>query len=618
MDEASVMANGQSGPFIHDMSPRANKTRSLSDGGGTPSKISSSPRITETSRRISKDDIDVRDAQPPATPRHTQVEGWPLQMPPRPFTPPSTTSNSYGRPPLSPNLDASHTYTSPANIIPRLSRGLGFSRAATSLHHSTLAESSPDSSPIIDNRAMSMPRCGSEFGAPQQSSSSLWSIMDSREKVNINSSLGSTPQQLVRSDSSSSSGFDDAMDEDTEEPYVITPQVFRSTSSLPQAGPFGSPAMGSLVHFQQRQRYRKQYTKKMCGPLGLGFNVSAASITKSPSGNSSNTRRESISWQANQLHITTADGDESVKSLSDVDSHGGDGSRKVIRRAVTRQRNLLPKTKTFARIRAALFEEVAPAEAETRREAEVVKQVRESIDTRKPRVPSLSSESVTATGALSSPNLTYTDTIDDIQDYDMAVLSDLSTGTPSQFKQYALKNPKMLGDAFSESSSVGGALRTPPPLAFLPLESSSGLSEDAIMDSPLPGRLSRGSFSYDSNAQGPSAADYSWRFNNKRRRDDDFDPMSFKRRAVSPGMSVHNSPIPHSPLQRDSIPWGTRAGSAGGERGGSSALSDAGSVSGGNSVTYSSGTPGRQSGMGMVGLQGMADTNDGIMRMSMD
>lgn len=278
----------------------------------------------------------------------------------------------------------------------------------------------------------------------------------------------------------------------------------------------------------------------------------------------------------------------------------------------------------------------------------MVKQVRESIDTRKPRVPSLSSESVTATGALSSPNLTYTDTIDDIQDYDMAVLSDLSTGTSSHFKQYALKNPKMMGDAFSESSSVGGALTTPPPLAFLPLESSSGLSEDAIMDSPLPGRLSRGSvspparnicrsctamksfpqkltlvtlcnqFSYDSNAQGPSAADYSWRFNNKRRRDDDFDPMSFKRRAVSPGMSVHNSPIPHSPLQRDSAPWGTRAGSAGGERGGSSALSDAGSVSGGNSVTYSAGTPGRQSGKGMVGLQGMVDTNDGIMRMSMD
>ena len=42
--------------------------------------------------------------------------------------------------PLSPKLDHSQIYASPTNILPRRSRGLDFSRAATSLHHSTLAE----------------------------------------------------------------------------------------------------------------------------------------------------------------------------------------------------------------------------------------------------------------------------------------------------------------------------------------------------------------------------------------------------------------------------------------------------------------------------------------------
>ncbi|KAG5988524.1 hypothetical protein E4U54_004611, partial [Claviceps lovelessii] len=343
-DETAVMEKRQSEPSIYDMSPRANKMRSLSDGGGTPSKLSPSPRITENSRGTWKDDIDVRDAQSPATPHRSQVKGLSLPMPPRQFTPPPTASNPYARPPpLSPKLDPSQIYASPTNILPRRSRGLDFSRAATSLHHSTLAESSPDSSPIIGDRAMSFPRDrrGSEFAGPEQSSSSLWSIMGSHEKTNVGSSLGSTIQLALGSDSSSSSADDDAMDEDMEEPYVTTPQVSRTTSNFGPAGPFGSPAMSSLINFQQRQRHRKQPRKKMRGPMGLGLNVSAASISKSPPSSAAKNRRESISWQANQLHISTADGDESGKSQSDVDANGGDGQRGVIRRAVTRRGNLL-------------------------------------------------------------------------------------------------------------------------------------------------------------------------------------------------------------------------------------------------------------------------------------
>ncbi|KAG5982234.1 hypothetical protein E4U55_002179 [Claviceps digitariae] len=624
MDEAAVMDKRQSEPNVFDMSPRANnKIRSLSDGGGTPSKLSPSPRITETSRGTWKDDIDVRDAQSPATPHRSQVKGLSLSMPPRQFTPPPAASNPYARPPpLSPKLDPSQIYSSPTNILPRRSRGLDFSRAATSLHHSTLAESSPDSSPIIGDRAMNIlrDRRESEFGGAEQSSSSLWSMMGHHEKMNVSSSLGSTIQQhAVGSDSSSSSCDDDPMDEDTEEPYITTPHVSRTTSNLGPAGPFGSPAMSSLINFQQRQRHRRQPRKKMRGPMGLGLNVSATSISKSPPSSSTKTRRESISWQANQLHISTADGDESGRSQSDVDANGGDGQRGVIRRAVTRRGNLLPKTKTFARIRAALFEEVAPAEAETRREAEVVKQVRESDVALGRSVAPLSAQPGTAASALSSPNLTTTDNFDDIQEYDVAMMSDLSAGTSSNFKQHAFKNSKAFLDTFSESSSTtGGARTTPPPPTLLPLGSSSGVSEDAAMDSPLPGGTSRNFFFQGNNSQGLSAAEMTWRFNNKRRRDDDFDPCSFKRRAVSPGMSAHNSPIPQSPLQRDSAPWGSRAGSAGGERAGSSAQSESGSVGGGTPGNFSAGASCRQNGKGRVGFQGMVDTNDGIMRMSIE
>ncbi|KAG6002287.1 hypothetical protein E4U21_003278 [Claviceps maximensis] len=628
-DEAAViMDKRQSEPSIYDTSPRANnKIRSLSDGGGTPSKLSPSPRFSETSRGTWKDDIDVRDARSPATPCRAQVKAFSLPMPPRPFTPPPTASNPFARPaPRSPKPDPSQSYASPTNFLPRRSRGLDFSRAATSLHHSTLADSSPDSSPTIGDRAMSIPRDrrGSEFGGPEQSSSSLWSIMGHHEKVNVSSSLGSTMQHAVGSDSSSSSADDDPMDEDMEEPYVTTPQVSRTTSNLGPTGPFGSPAMSSLINFQQRQRHRKQPRKKMRGPMGLGLNVSATSISKSPPSSSAKTRRESISWQANQLHISNADGDESGKSQSDVDANGGDGQRGVIRRAVTRRGNLLPKTKTFARIRAALFEEVAPAEAETRREAEVVKQVRESDVTLEPRVAlPPSAQPGAAAGALSSPNLTTTDSIDDMQEYDMAMMSDLSAGTPSNSRQHSIKNPKAFLETFSESSSTtgGGVRTTPPPLALLPLESSSGVSDDAAMDSPLTGGPFRSSASQGTNVQGLTAAEMTWRFNNKRRRDDDFDPCSFKRRAVSPSMSAHNSPIPQSPMQRDSAPWGSRSGSVGGERGGgSSAQSDTGSVSGGTpgNISSSAGAPGRQNGKGRVGFQGMVDTNDGIMRMSIE
>lgn len=345
------------------------KSRSLSDGGGPTPKLSPSPHIVASARRTSKDDHDIDDlcsssagataaatlAALPSTPKRSEVRGWSSQhilqqqQPPpsrisRDFTPPPVAvgSTAFGKPaPLSPKLDHSQIYASPTNILPRRSRGLDFSRAATSLHHSTLAESSPESSPTVGGRGMNIPARRREFGQGAehslQSSASLWpAAVGNPERMAISSSLGST--QAVGSESSSSSEDDDLMDEDTDEAYVTTPQVSR-TGPGGGGNPLGSPAMGPLASFQNRQRPRKHPKKKVRGPLGLGFNINPSALSRSPPSNSSRARRESISWQANQLHISSGDGEDSGRS--DVDGPPGDAQPNVTRRAVTRRGNLL-------------------------------------------------------------------------------------------------------------------------------------------------------------------------------------------------------------------------------------------------------------------------------------
>ncbi|GKU06908.1 unnamed protein product [Fusarium langsethiae] len=610
-DTAAVLdIDDQAAPGSHPRSPLT-KTRSMSDGGGTPSRLSPSPRIVDESRRTSKDDTSIPTPQP-VTPRRPNFSnrGFTIQMPPRDFTPPPP--NSYVKPaPLSPKLDHSQIYASPTNILPRRSRGLDFSRAATSLHHSTLAESSPDSSPTAGGRAMNIPSRRSHYAGPEQMSTSLWSVMGNQEKMHISSSLGS---QAVGSDSSSSSDDDELMDEDMDESYVTTPQVNKIGPALGppgSGGTFGSPAMSSLMSFQQRQRPRKQSKKKARGPLGLGF--SASSLSKSPPANSSRARRESISWQANQLHISGADSDE-ARAMGDVDGIG-DGQRNVIRRVVTRRGNLLPKTKTFARIRAALMEESTPAESEFRREAEVVKQVRDCDMELEPRISQQTAESTQPTTAPSSPTLIQQEGLNDVPEDD--IMGDIAMGLSSSFKQHAIKNSKgkPFWDAFSEPSGTGSIRTTPPPAAFLPRGSSSGISEDVAMDSPSVGGATAPQNGVN---QPPSAAEITRKINSKRRRGDgDFDPVSFKRRAVSPGMSVHNSPVTQSPLQRDGMSWGSRPGSNGGDKAGSSAPSEAGSTPG--NLSGSSSAAGRlNNNKGRVGFQGMVDTHDGLMRMSIE
>ncbi|KAK4044315.1 D-isomer specific 2-hydroxyacid dehydrogenase [Parachaetomium inaequale] len=707
VDEVAVADERGFGPSSRNIRSPAPKSRSLSDGGGTPRlRLSPSPHIVEAALRQSKDDIAIRDKDHehmpplPSTPVRAgfPARGLSLQMPPREPASPACPS-AYARPaPHSPKPE--HPYASPTNILPRRSRGMDFSRAATSLHHSTLADpASPDSSPTIGSRAMNIPgRRAAEYGATDQTSTSLWSMMGNQERMHISSSVGSTAGHAI-SDLSSTSDDDDYMDEDMEEAYVTTPQVQKvgmSSAASAMGAPWmpGSPAASNLLSFQQRQRQRKHPKKKPRGPIGLGFHSPAgpAAMSKSPPNNmvgpndmSPHARRESISWAANQLHISGNESDDSHRQPDGVDSPSRPS---IVRRAVTRRGNLLPKTKGFARIRAALAEESAPVESEFRREAEVVRQVRESDMDLEPRYPP--SQSAPST-ALSSPNLATHDSLEEITDDIMMMDPTASAlGVTGTFKQQAMKNSKgkVFWDTFSETSSTGGTQRVtpPPPSLGLARGSSSGFSlEDVSMGSPsassnggasqsnpfvVPGGGGGAQTTTSSSGHGtplpppshgannnhnnpannhsssqgptvpggpmgmptpPTAAEITRRINSKRRRDDDLDPVSIKRRAVSPGMSVHNSPVMQSPLQRDMAPWGSAGPGVGGDssagggggggggagRNGSGAGSENGSSHGGGGGGGHGGSN-RGGGKVRVGFQGMVETNDGITRLSIE
>ncbi|KAI2633390.1 hypothetical protein GGS21DRAFT_520544 [Xylaria nigripes] len=654
--QKEVSSRNQGVPFLL-------RTRSLSDGNGC--QLSPSPFTIEASRQTSKDDIALEkdraeEASPaPATPLRPclQMPSLSLHMLPRDACSPA--QPSYMKPaPLSPKLDHSQIYATPTNILPRRSRGMDFSRAATSLHHSMLAEqSSPDSSPTIGGRALNVPRRNGEYGT-EISTTRLRSIMGNHERMHASSFVANA--NPIASDSSSSSGDNDLMDDEMEDAILSTPHVSKADVQSQNIYPVPwipgtSATSGSLSNF--RTRPRKQPKKKPRGLPALNFNPA---LSRSPPSNPmikdlrdspmTQSRRDSISWAANQLHISGLENEDRVMETGDSipTTPGRDGVRGVVKRAVTRRSSLLPKTKGFARIRAALAEEGAPIDSEVRREAEVIRQVRESDMDLEPRIPPgapLQSYIPDTPVAHSSPKFNSTnEPFDEIPEDDPMSDSVLS----SSFKQQVMRNSKgrNFWDAFSETGSANGTRATPPPPTILPRGSSSGFSDDVNMDSPSMsagsgntglfgtgiGILAHGSDSQKSGTphpttsatpwQGtgsvlPTAAEITRRINTKRRREDDFDPHIFKRRAVSPGMSAHNSPIMQSPLQRDNMPWGSRPGSNHGGDKASGTPSENGSSAGNSGGASSAGRP-ITGAKGRVGFQGMNDTNDGLMRMSIE
>ena len=264
--------------------------------------------------------------------------------------------------------------------------------------------------------------------------------------------------------------------------------------------------------------------------------------------------------------------------------------------------NRQPKSKGFARIKAALLEEGAPVDTELRQEAEVIRQVRESDaegDLRlQPSQPTTSASSPSLGPVTAGP----TETMEGLPG-DVSTSSDDSTRrrSSSTFTNHAAR----CSGGISFWNTFDERMRTPPP-PLLSRASSSGIGEDVNMDSMQSSAhstmaqhsgLSK-TFSQESASSTPQAVMTTTfevpRKGKKRMRDDDFDPNYFKRRAVSPGLSVQNSPVlPQSPGW-----WGTAKRD---ER-----VSGNGSAGSGNGANK------------RIGLQGMKDTNDGMMNMSIE
>jgi hypothetical protein len=375
----------QSSSEKHDDDSRSSsKSRSLSHPPKPPASLSPSPAFHEPGR-ATKDDIHIISS--PSTPRRPNfpLRGLSLQMPAPEMGSPGS-PNVSNRVPLSPKLDSSISFGSPASVLPRRSRGLDFSRACTNLHHSTLAEqSSPDSSPTITGRGVMIPQrkgFGSTSGvldSPNMVGSSLWSTMGNTDRTGISSSVSSVNMLDSDSGSTDSDDDDEPMDHgESEDPMITTPQVYKLGNPL--GNPFGntamaspggewlnnySPAAASLMSFQ-RARLRHRRSRKSSssasgnsslqspGPLSPPLMKSIESMGggyfAQERRREIQSRRESLSLGTNALHLSDAgesdEGDE--KAVGSSSSSGAipgtptaDGKRGVIKRVVTRRSNML-------------------------------------------------------------------------------------------------------------------------------------------------------------------------------------------------------------------------------------------------------------------------------------
>lgn len=615
--------------------------RSLSD---SVPQLEPSPTFHEPVHR-SKDDLATTPSR-----RSSRFDGVArglfLQMPSR-ETSGVDFGAFYGRHQPSPQVDTREAYESSTTVLPRHSRGLDFSRACTNLHHSTLADHpSPDSSPTLTHKSMMVPPSRRQsvysmaLDSPRLNGHGFASNSGILDKPFFARSVGST--NAFTSDASSSTSEDDEdllRDDDQEDDIMTTPQVRKTDSSnaltpfgglrgssaapfsrSPRAGPFASPRddrFGRIPfrHGLQARRVPPITNRESSDSIGYGGDVDMTNVQF---------RRDSISQGTYGLRISSSNESGDEGSFM----HGSKGGG-VVKRPVVRRSNLLvsltlpsqfqkvdyiqPKTKGFARIRAALQEESAPVDSDTKREAEVVRQVRVN-DVGMERKPSLTTPS--------SPEIHPTSI-----DTEGAGMNDHEPlGVRGTFNVPQRRVSEVRGDSiFAKDTGMqifGRMITPPPPLPslFRRPRSSSGVSEDTSMESPRTSTPPSSIFSIGINqnhdakpttenlASGafqlpnvPSAAAISRKVN-KRRRDDDLDDSSIKRRAVSPGMmSVQSSPVPGQ------SPWSTRDSSAGPSR--AEQASDGWPV-------VSSTTP--VLGPKRVGLQGMTDTHDGIMKMSIE
>lgn len=356
----------------------------------TRSRLSPSPTFNEKSA-YSKDDTYA--VPSPITPRRSTFSsrGLSLQMPPRDVSSTST-ANLTKRIPQSPKLESPTSYTYPASALPRRSRGMDFSRACTNLHHSTLAESSPDSSPTVSGRGMMIPSRKGLFNSlstsnpPDSPGSGLnptWSTAAHHEK-GLSSSIGSS--SFMDCNSGSSSSDDNAMvgEEDEEDTIHNTSQAYSLGSSATNAfgiyapspggdgmGGFAVPAARLMSY--QRARLHKGRSRKSSGSTSTHSSMPSPGPSSPPllrsieSGNTAgyffkdplkkeiDSRRESLSLGTTELQLSDFEESDEGSTLRISPHEIGiastpltptvDERRSVIRKAVTRRGNLLVSTK---------------------------------------------------------------------------------------------------------------------------------------------------------------------------------------------------------------------------------------------------------------------------------
>lgn len=356
-DEADVNAqsSAETGNGLVPTSHTSPRTRSLSDSGKLA--FAQPPNSRDSNQSSSKDDISVSPS--PATPQRPSGirQSLALNLPSKV----SAHSSPANRVPLSPKLDSSQIYGSPGSVLPRRSRGLDFSRACTNLHHSTLAESSPDSSPTIGGRGMNIPgRRGSHGSTTMHLSTS-----GQADRPNISSSVSSV--NMMESDTSSSEEDDEPMMGDRDE-MLDTPQVNKTSASNPFApGKVQSPgndwmggysqAASSLMSFQRARFGKNRSRHSSSSASGNSSKPSPAPVSPPlvrsiegqgghrPSRNAVHSRRESLSLGTRDLRLSDMSDDGEARAAQ-THSPSASGSSEsgplgVVRRAVTRRGNLL-------------------------------------------------------------------------------------------------------------------------------------------------------------------------------------------------------------------------------------------------------------------------------------
>lgn len=457
------------------------------------------------------------------------------------------------------------------------------------------------------------------------------------DRTGISSSVSSV--NMMESDTSSSEDDDEAMMADRDDIMLNTPQASRMAGG---PSPFAngniqspgnewmggySQAAASLMSFQ-RARFRKGRSRHSSSsasgnsskPSPGPHSPPVLKSVENPTGGyfgprqTAHSRRESLSLGTRDLRLSDLSDDGESRAARagspTAASHSEGGPLGVIRRAVTRRGSLLvgvcshlfvfgplisplnqPKTKTFARIRAALMEEGAPVDSDVKREAEVIRQVR---DTEPETSPTLSG----------FPSLQPSQSVDVAPDVDpVPARSDLSTPPTSSFSKQASRN----SGGVEFWNSFDDRYRTPPPLRQT---GTSVADDDICMDMTPPTTIGSTADSKErsrSSTPHPPGSAAIGEIRRKRRREDDFDPNLFKRRAVSPSVSAQSSPVLTNSSTVDNGPniWGppSKLGAP---------FSERPSTENGNRTTPHAGSSKR------VGLQGMTDTSDGLMNMSIE